>query len=256
MQVFWGLDKKLAQRKHFPSLNWLISYTKYMRVLEPYYNAMDPDFLRLRTICREILQQEDGLTEIVQLVGRESLSDDQKCVMDIARIIREDFLQQNAFTSYDFKSPVEKSVGMLKCVITLYEEIVKALRDGGDRKMTYAHVRAAMQDTFQKVIDAKFVDPKMPGGELAQHYGKLAEEIKRLRERPRPLSRRGGARGGRGGVAAKGGKRGEMETWKRENTDTPKRQNDETTKTQKHQSIKSSNHERYVRFRRSGARPL
>ena len=179
VQVFWGLDKKLAQRKHFPSLNWLISYTKYMRVLEPYYNAMDPDFLRLRTICREILQQEDGLTEIVQLVGRESLSDDQKCVMDIARIIREDFLQQNAFTSYDFKSPVEKSVGMLKCVITLYEEIVKALRDGGDRKMTYAHVRAAMQDTFQKVIDAKFVDPKMPGGELAQHYGKLAEEIKR-----------------------------------------------------------------------------
>ena len=93
VQVFWGLDKKLAQRKHFPSLNWSISYSKYDRVLEDYYNQYDPDFMKVKTKIREILQEEEDLTEIVQLVGKDSLSEDQKAVLEIAKIIREDFLQ-------------------------------------------------------------------------------------------------------------------------------------------------------------------
>merc|ERR1711918_142575 len=75
VQVFWGLDKKLAQRKHFPSVNWLISYTKYMRVLEPFFNNIEPEYTMLRNTAREILQTEDSLSEIVQLVGKESLSE-------------------------------------------------------------------------------------------------------------------------------------------------------------------------------------
>jgi V-type H+-transporting ATPase subunit A len=78
VQVFWGLDKKLAQRKHFPSLNWNISYSKYMRVLGPFFDAVDSDFSRLRNSARQILQEENSLSEIVQLVGRDSLSEDQK----------------------------------------------------------------------------------------------------------------------------------------------------------------------------------
>lgn len=73
VQVFWGLDKKLAQRKHFPSVNWLISYTKYMRVLEPYFNKLDPEYSALQNSAKEILQQEDALSEIVQLVGKVSV---------------------------------------------------------------------------------------------------------------------------------------------------------------------------------------
>merc|ERR1719454_385383 len=106
VQCFWGLDKKLAQRKHFPSLNWLISYTKYMRTLEPFFNKRNPDYSMLSSTAREILQKEDNLSEIVQLVGKESLSEDQKAVMDIAQVIREEFLQQNAFTDYDFTCPL------------------------------------------------------------------------------------------------------------------------------------------------------
>merc|ERR1712086_1052552 len=71
VQVFWGLDKKLAQRKHFPSLNWLLSYSKYLRALEPFYEEYDPEFIALRTKTKEILQTEDDLTEIVQLVGKD-----------------------------------------------------------------------------------------------------------------------------------------------------------------------------------------
>ena len=99
VQVFWGLDKKLAQRKHFPSVNWLISHTKYMRVLEPFFNTnYDESYSRLRNKARDILAQQDSLSEIVQLVGKESLSEDQKLVLEViylikvAKIIREDFL--------------------------------------------------------------------------------------------------------------------------------------------------------------------
>lgn len=72
VQVFWGLDKKLAQRKHFPSINWLQSYSKYLKALDPHYDTTDPEFVALRTKCKEILQSEDELTEIVQLVGKVS----------------------------------------------------------------------------------------------------------------------------------------------------------------------------------------
>ena len=94
VQVFWGLDKKLAQRKHFPSVNWNISYSKYMRVLEPFFDNIDSDFSMLRNVAKDVLQQEKDLQELVQLVGRDSLSEDQKVVLEIAKIIREDFLQQ------------------------------------------------------------------------------------------------------------------------------------------------------------------
>lgn len=70
VQVFWGLDKKLAQRKHFPSVNWLISYSKYTRALDEYYDKHFPEFVPLRTKAKEILQEEEDLAEIVQLVGK------------------------------------------------------------------------------------------------------------------------------------------------------------------------------------------
>lgn len=68
--MFWGLDKKLAQRKHFPSVNWLISYSKYTRALDEYYDKHFPEFVALRTKAKEILQEEEDLAEIVQLVGK------------------------------------------------------------------------------------------------------------------------------------------------------------------------------------------
>merc|ERR1711990_1008592 len=72
VQVFWGLDKKLAQRKHFPSVNWNISFSNYDRILNEYYSKADPEFMVLREEIRKILQAEDELTEIVQLVGKDS----------------------------------------------------------------------------------------------------------------------------------------------------------------------------------------
>ncbi|GMI26127.1 hypothetical protein TrCOL_g12173 [Triparma columacea] len=180
VQVFWGLDKKLAQRKHFPSLNWLISYTKYMRVLEPFFNERDNRYGTLRNKCRDILQQEDNLSEIVQLVGKESLSEDQKVIMEIAKIIREDFLQQNAFTDYDYTCPLVKTMGMMACIITFYDSSQKAIADSpADAKVTWAVVKNALQPTLQKVIETKFVDPKLPEAEIMRGYKDIEEEILR-----------------------------------------------------------------------------
>merc|ERR1711916_195595 len=109
VQVFWGLDKKLAQRKHFPSINWLISYSNYEKALKPYYSRVYPEFVPLRTQVREILQLEDDLSEIVQLVGKDSLGEGDKITLEVARIIRDDFLQQNAFTPYDAYCPFFKT---------------------------------------------------------------------------------------------------------------------------------------------------
>merc|ERR1711920_70980 len=180
VQVFWGLDKKLAQRKHFPSLNWLISYTKYMQVLEPYFNNMDPRFSYLRNQARTILQQEDNLSEIVQLVGKESLSEDQKVIMEVAKLIREDFLAQNAFTEYDFTCPIAKTVGMLNIIVQFYDLCQKAIADSpADAKLTYAHIKTALGPILQKVVDTKYVDPKAKAEEINAGYSELVDEMKR-----------------------------------------------------------------------------
>jgi len=180
VQVFWGLDKKLAQRKHFPSLNWLISYTKYMQVLGPYFNNMDPRYSYLRNQASTILQQEDNLSEIVQLVGKESLSEDQKVIMEVAKLIREDFLAQNAFTEHDYTCPLPKTVGMLSVIINFYDLCQKAIADSpADAKLTYAHIKTTLAPIIQKIIDSKYVDPKTNSAEIAKSYNDLNDEMKR-----------------------------------------------------------------------------
>lgn len=95
------MDKKLAQRKHFPSVNWLISYSKYTRALDDYYEKNFPDFVALRTKVNEILQEEEDLSEIVQLVGKASLAETDKITLEVAKLLKDDFLQQNGYSPYD-----------------------------------------------------------------------------------------------------------------------------------------------------------
>lgn len=93
VQVFWGLDKKLAQRKHFPSVNWNVSYSKYTNVLQPYYQKENPDFLATRNKAKEVLQKEDELAEIVQLVGKSALGEEDKITLDLAKLLKDDFVR-------------------------------------------------------------------------------------------------------------------------------------------------------------------
>jgi len=140
IQVFWGLDKKLAQRKHFPSVNWLISYSKYTKALESFYEQFDSDFISISTKAREVLQQEDDLNEIVQLVGKDALAETDKIVLEIAKLLREDYLVQNAFTPYDRFSPFYKSMWMMRNIIhfnTLANQAVERGAGPDGQKITY-----------------------------------------------------------------------------------------------------------------------
>jgi len=96
--------------------------------------------MKVKTKIREILQEEEDLTEIVQLVGRDSLSEDQKAVLEIARIIREDYLQQNAFSDYDYYSPLTKTVGMMKSIVRFFENSKRAILDShkSEKKISWA----------------------------------------------------------------------------------------------------------------------
>jgi len=178
VQVFWGLDKKLAQRKHFPSINWNISFSKYIRILEPYFEKYDAEYSFLQQKFKEILQKEDDLQEIVQLVGKDSLSEDQKCTLEVAKIIREDFLQQNGFTDYDFMCPLPKTIGMMKVIVGFHEAAQKTMSEfSGEHKISWNTINNSMKDMIKKITDMKFEMPRQSDDHYRKLFVNLHDEV-------------------------------------------------------------------------------
>jgi V-type H+-transporting ATPase subunit A len=153
VQVFWGLDKKLAQRKHFPSVNWNLSYSKYLKVLGPHYDATEPGFVELRTRTKEILQKEDDLAEIVQLVGKSALGENDKITLEVARMLKDDFLQQNGMSEYDRYCPFYKTSAMLRNFVAFHDCAVKAVSQGD---ITFNKIKDSASDLMFKLSQMKF----------------------------------------------------------------------------------------------------
>jgi len=178
VQVFWQLDKKLAQRKHFPSVNWLYSWSRYVDALEPYYETLDPEFTSLRNKIQKILQLEDDLTEIVQLVGKDSLNESDKITLAVAEKIREDFLQQNGFEKYDKYCPFYKTKWMIKNIVTYYDHAQQAMETApADQKLTWHHIRNQTKKQFNQISDMKFEDPKKGEEAITGFFKNMNEEI-------------------------------------------------------------------------------
>lgn len=122
-KVFWSLEDKLAYRRHFPAINWLNSYSLYLKDLTPYFKGeLGKDFIEAREEAMRLLLEEARLEEIVRLVGFEALSGREKLVLEIAKAIREDFLMQNAFEDYDTYTSMRKQALMLKAIISFYRK--------------------------------------------------------------------------------------------------------------------------------------
>ncbi len=120
VRCFWGLDKSLAYARHFPAIHWLTSYSEYLSDLAPWYNEnVGPDFMACRTQILALLNQESSLMEIVKLIGEDVLPDDQKLTLEIARVIRLGFLQQNAFHKDDTCVSLEKQLKMMETILYL-----------------------------------------------------------------------------------------------------------------------------------------
>jgi V/A-type H+-transporting ATPase subunit A len=129
--TFWALDTNLAYRRHFPSVNWIKSYSLYQDSLEDWFVTSGlVDWKEMREKTMYLLQKEVELQEIVQLVGPDALPESEKAILEVTRMIREDFLQQSAYHEVDSFCPLEKQYWMLKVILTFYDRI-GALMDKG-----------------------------------------------------------------------------------------------------------------------------
>jgi V/A-type H+-transporting ATPase subunit A len=131
VKVFWALDAKLSQRRHFPAINWLNSYSLYLNVLNPWYDKnISPEWNPLRNWAMAVLQKESELQEIVQLVGSDALPEEEQITIEVARMLREVFLQQNAFDPVDTYCSLEKQFDIMKA-IRLYADLAATAHTAG-----------------------------------------------------------------------------------------------------------------------------
>ena len=168
VKVFWSLDASLAYRRHFPAINWLNSYSLYLDAVAPWFDAhMGPDFMRNRNRAMHLLQEENELNEIVQLVGKDSLSPKDQLTLEIARMLREDFLQQNAFMDVDSYSSFDRQMRLLSLILH-YEDLC---RDAIGKGVTLASLFAI--PARERLGWAKYAAAE----EYAANYAKVSDEM-------------------------------------------------------------------------------
>ena len=154
VRCFWGLDKSLAYARHFPAIHWLTSYSEYLNDLSGWYSDhVSPKFVDYRNRLMAILNQESSLMEIVKLIGGDVLPDDQKLILEIAKVIRLGFLQQNAFHKDDTCVSLEKQFKMMDVILYLYKTSRKLVAMG----MPMSVLKA--EGIFEKVIAIKYDVP-------------------------------------------------------------------------------------------------
>ena len=170
VKVFWSLDASLAYRRHFPAINWLNSYSLYLDTMKPWFDEhYGPAFMDNRNKAMSLLQEEDNLNEIVQLVGKDSLSPNDQLTLETAKMVREDFLQQNAFMDVDSYSSHDRQMRMLAMIL----EFDKLARDAISKGASLA----PMLDipAKEKIGRAKFVE----ADKYVAEYAAIAEEMER-----------------------------------------------------------------------------
>ena len=164
VKVFWALDASLAYRRHFPAINWLNSYSLYLDSLRPWFDEnLGESFMKNRTKAMSILQSEASLNEIVQLVGKDALSPNDQLTLEVARMIREDYLQQNAFTDVDGYSSYDRQSKLLDIVLEYDRRCRDAIAKGADVTKLFAI------EEREAIGRAKSV----PADEYAEAYDKI-----------------------------------------------------------------------------------
>ena len=168
VKVFWALDASLAYKRHFPAINWLNSYSLYLDSLKPWFDEnLGPEFLEDRASAMSILQSEASLNEIVQLVGKDALSPSDQLTLEVARMVREDFLQQNAFMDVDGYSSYDRQEKLLAMILH-YEKLCRDAIAKGAPVMALFQIPAR-----EKIGRAKSVEAE----EYPQVYQQIEQEM-------------------------------------------------------------------------------
>ena len=178
VKVFWALDSSLAYRRHFPAINWLTSHSLYLDSLKPWYDEnLGKEFLQNREWAMAILQEEASLNEIVQLVGRDSLSPKDQITLETAKMIREDFLQQNSFADIDSYSEYDRQARLLAMIHQYDQECRGASERGGDLNALFSI------PAREKIGRAKSVPADLYKDSYANLLVEMEEEISAIAEK-------------------------------------------------------------------------
>ena len=172
IKTFWALDTRLAYSRHYPSINWMQSYSGYLEDVSKWWKEnVSADWYELRAESYHILQREDTLKEIVRLLGPEALPDEEKLVLELARMIKIGILQQNSFDNVDTYCSPEKQVKLVRLMLKFYKESQKALREG----IPLADIRA--MPIITTLLKAKFEIPDNQVSKLDELDKRLSEEF-------------------------------------------------------------------------------
>ena len=179
VSAFIGLDKNLAYIRHYPAVNYLTSYSGYIKLIKDYYDeSVSPKLLELRAKMMELLSEDDKLNQIVQLVGEDVLPNDQRVVIEIAKVLKKGFLQQNAMHETDSYVPLKKQFEMLKVIDNLYSNSILAVKE------QVALAKIKNDDLFEEVIKMKYNIPnenyekafEILNSKINNYYTALIEE--------------------------------------------------------------------------------
>jgi V/A-type H+-transporting ATPase subunit A len=170
VKVFWALDSNLAYQRHFPAINWLVSYSLYNDSLVEFWKeTLGDEWVEIKTEGMKILEEEAELKEIVRLVGIDSLTREQRVTLLTAKSIREDFLHQNATHEVDTYTSIEKQMKMLHAIILFYHSAMEAVEHGAD----YASIEAL--PVLEKFSQMKYADEKTKD----KHFEDLEKEVRK-----------------------------------------------------------------------------
>ncbi len=176
VRCFWALDKSLAYARHYPAINWNDSYSEYMDDLSNYYNEnVNSDFLKYRQRISNILLEENRLMEIVKLIGSDVLPEEQKLIIEIARVIRVGFLQQNAYHKDDTFVPLEKQFKMMEIILELYDKCMELVLNG------VIVSRISEKGLFESVIKMKYDIPNDKPELFRKLSAEIDQKIKKIR---------------------------------------------------------------------------
>jgi len=177
VRCFWALDKSLASARHFPSVNWLDSYSEYLNDVAPWWREhVGQDWYGMRAKAMDILNEEDHLSQIVKLVGPDALPDEQRLVLETARLLREGFLQQNAMDPIDAYSTVEKQIRMLDLILYFHSRAQKVINKGAP--IVVIHDLPAMNS----LIRMKSVIPNEDTAAFDAQRQQIDEQMNKLEE--------------------------------------------------------------------------
>jgi V/A-type H+-transporting ATPase subunit A len=175
IKTFWALDTRLAYSRHYPSINWMQSYSGYLEDVATWWKEnVSGDWYELRAESYQILQREDTLKEIVRLLGPEALPDEEKLVLEVARMIKIGILQQNSFDKIDTYCSPEKQVKLVKLMVKFFKEAQKALK----AEVPLADIRAMR--IISQLLKAKFEIPEDQLSRLEVLDKQVDEEFRKL----------------------------------------------------------------------------